>query len=107
MYLCIGTDPGRARLGDPRERSAQGPSETVARCATLGWSLDVCQEFWFTVEGQRCVVSTGSPFKRLGVNEEDEQEARPLEGHPMFVLTDVYSFLESISSEFGGGDVRA
>jgi len=33
-------------------------SETVARCATLGRSQDVCQGFRFTVEGERFVVSS-------------------------------------------------
>ena len=33
-------------------------SETVARCATLGRSQDVCKGARFTVEGERCVVSS-------------------------------------------------
>ena len=33
-------------------------SETVARCATLGRSQDVCKGFWFTFESERCVVGS-------------------------------------------------
>jgi len=33
-------------------------SETVARCATLGRSQDVCKGSRSTVEGERCVVSS-------------------------------------------------
>jgi len=31
--------------------------ETVARCATLAWSQDVCKGSRFTVQGEHCVVS--------------------------------------------------
>ena len=53
-------------------------SETVARCATLGRSQDVCKRCRFPVEGERCVLSSWSPFKRLEVNEEEEKVMRDL-----------------------------
>ena len=49
-------------------------TETIARCATLGLSQDVCKESRFTVEGERCVVSTGSLFERFEVSKEEEED---------------------------------
>ena len=40
----------------------------------LGRSQDVCKGARFSVEGERCVVSRRSPFKRLKVNEEERGE---------------------------------
>ena len=40
----------------PRRSTADRPS--VARCATLARSQDVCKRSQFTVEGERCVVSS-------------------------------------------------
>ena len=48
-------------------------SETVARCATLGRSQDVCRGSRFTVESERCVVTSRSRFERLAINEEEEE----------------------------------
>jgi len=39
--------------------------------STLGRSQDVCKGAWFSVEGEWCVVSCRSLFKRLKVNEEE------------------------------------
>jgi len=51
----------------PRHRLRLRQSETVAMCATLGRYQDVCKGSRFPVEGDRCVVSSWSLFKRLEV----------------------------------------
>ena len=62
-------------------------SETVSRCATLGWSQDVCKGSRFTVEGERCVVGSRSLFRRLEVNQEEADRSLDpafLNGLPCF-----------------------
>ena len=48
-------------------------SETVARCATLGRSQYFCKGSRFTVEGERCAVSSRSHSKRLKANDEEKE----------------------------------
>ena len=47
-----------------------------------GMEQDVCKGARFPVEGKRCVVSGGSLFKRLEVNEEEEEVRRGTSRHP-------------------------
>jgi hypothetical protein len=44
-------------------------SKTVARCATLGRSQDVCKESRLSIEGKRCAVCSWSLLERLEVNQ--------------------------------------
>ena len=46
--------------------------EVINNSATLGRSQDVCKGARFPIEGERCVVSSLSLFKRLEVNGEEE-----------------------------------
>ena len=54
--------PGNENINIPEK---SGESETVARCASLGRSQDVCKESRLSAEGERCVVSSRSIFQRL------------------------------------------
>ena len=60
-----------ARLPNYRE------SETVARCAILGWSQDVCKESRLHVEDERCVVSSYHFLTGLRLIEKKKIEGRP------------------------------
>ena len=59
-FLCAGAPkhPELEPIGASLTLPQSGFGETVARCATLGRSQDVCQGSRFTVEGERCVVSS-------------------------------------------------
>jgi len=85
---------GKAILGHERSVSDTCIRDTISvrthhlfgdTSATLGRSQDVCKGARSLVDGERCVISSRSLFKRLDVNEEEEKDTTSV-WHTRFVL---------------------
>ena len=75
VWSCLAAvTPDQPHCTTPAQRSIDTHHTTLS----LGRSQYVCKGSRLTVEGERCVVSSRSLLKRLGVNAEEEVTQRAL-----------------------------